>query len=187
MPKRQNSDPAELPLLSRPVVPGGNDERIRSLVEMFEGTAPETAAEEVSAMFRLMESLSASPQWQIVYELANGKIHFRTQVDQSGRRIRSIGFSDFTGSGDADCRKALWKESKTGVTYVSPAMRTNLATSERSEGEKALSRQDFPAAHDTPSLLSESRRFLISAGLTASLLDGVYRYNGTHTACVMRD
>lgn len=191
----------ELSALPRAVYPAKGDSGIRSMVEAFQDRGYVTPTEEVQAMFGLMSRLSGSPQWQIVYELENGRVHFRTQADGGGRRIKSIALSEFAER-DTDCQKAIYYDERSRKSYVLPIMRHDFAASPQAiaevkggtfgystttstpiSGNAQLKRTDFAMRVENPSLLAQSSSFLSGAGIDAATMARVRNYASERTKC----
>lgn len=171
----------------------------RRLVEAFSANVTRNSEEEVDDMFQLMNRISGNPQWQIVYELAKGRMHFKAQV--GGGTIRTISFADFTGASDLDCSQAFAMHEASRNVFVRPPLRFNLngksvptAVPSRVEGgdssfgtivksKSVLKRENFSSYIETPTLLMESTSFLSSNGIDKAMVDQVFRYQGTHTSC----
>lgn len=192
----------ELSALPRAVFPAKGDSNIKGLVETFEDRNYSSATDEVSAMFAMMARISSSPQWQIVYELENRRVHFRTQTDGGGRRIKTVALADFEQR-DTDCQSAIYYDEGTRVAYVLPLMRHDLSATvqagERKDsvfplgkdaaplatGNVHLKRSDFAMRFENPTLLTQSTSFLTRAGLDSEMLTRVQKYASEKTKCVM--
>lgn len=190
----------ELSALPRAIYPAKGDSGIRNMVESFQDQGYTTASEEVQGMFALMARISGSPQWQIVYELENGRVHFRTQADHGGRRIKSIALSEFSEM-DTDCRKAIYYDERSRMSYVLPIMRHDLASplamAERRggtfgysntiatpvSGNAQLKRTDFAIRVENPTILTQSASFLSGAGVEAATMARVRNYAAERTKC----
>ncbi|MCB0403749.1 MAG: linear amide C-N hydrolase [Bdellovibrionales bacterium] len=172
------------------------DTHLRGLLNTVGGTKSKSPAEEVADMYAALERMSGQPQWQIVYELQNNRVHFKTQA--GGRVHYSVAFSDFDKTYDRECKNAIFFHKSANRWLVLPPSRFDLAgratksTHEnffqsRTQSTHNLERADFSLVNSGATLLEQSRSFLRSTGLSTEMLEKLELYQNTHTGCASEE
>ncbi|MCB0418499.1 MAG: linear amide C-N hydrolase, partial [Bdellovibrionales bacterium] len=172
------------------------DPHVRGLLNLVgKSKSPE---EEVADMYRALERMSGQPQWQIVYELKNNRVHFKTQI--GGRIHHTVAFNDFDKPYDKSCKEAVFFHKGANKWLVLPPSRFDLAgrgrgknaggyyqTFPRETSVSTLKRSDFSLVNTGATLIEQSRAFLRSSGLSEDMLERLELYQNTHTGCADED
>jgi hypothetical protein len=152
------------------------------MVEQFPEEALGDHIAEVAVLYSMLRQVSRSPAWQIVYELANGQVHFRTRGGSG--RLHRISFGDFNQRGDLDCRQAVGTGTVLdAVAQRLPAtLRYDLNSPQRRTAK--LDRSAFTQEEVSWKLLSEARAMLAGAGVAQHTVLAINDYGRYYVQCV---